>query len=181
MTLSQRLIAWSFCAQDRFLWMGRRRRYLRPAGSRPLLECRLRCCSGTAFTTRGKRRPVSGRRLRSQRERPASVDEYLDGIHLRTTFRPFCSMVNSMATTKVTITLQDEQLEEIRALVNAGEAASVSGFVQHAVTVAVHDAAGWNEMLQHGLVQTGGPLTKKESVWADEILGVSKQKKGSRR
>src|SRR6185437_9527745 len=49
---------------------------------------------------------------------------------------PFCSMVSSMATTKVTITLQDEQLEEIRALVNAGEAASVSGFVQHAVTVA---------------------------------------------
>ena len=89
-------------------------------------------------------------------------------------------MVSSMATTKVTITLQDEQLEEIRALVNAGEAASVSGFVQQAVTVAVHDAAGWKEMLQHALDQTGGPLTKNERVWTDEILGVSKQKKGSR-
>src|SRR6185312_5241065 len=161
--------------------MGRRRRCLRPTGFRPLLECPLRYYSGTGFITRGKRRPVSGRRLRSQRERPASVDEYLDVLIYEPPFKHFCSMVSGMATTKVTITLQDEQLEEIRALVNAGEAASVSGFVQHAVTVAVHDAAGWKEMLQHALDQTGGPLTKNERVWTDEILGVSKQKKGSRR
>ena len=58
-------------------------------------------------------------------------------------------MVSSMATTKVTVTLQDDQLQKIRALVAAGQAGSVSGFVQHAVTVALFDAAGWNEMLTH--------------------------------
>ena len=44
-------------------------------------------------------------------------------------------MVFGMATTKITITLQDSQLEEIRALVAAGEATSVSAFVQHSVGV----------------------------------------------
>ena len=52
-----------------------------------------------------------------------------------------------MATDKITITLQDEQLAEIRALVGAGKARSVSGFVQNAVRVALFDAAGWQEML----------------------------------
>ncbi|MBV9938740.1 MAG: hypothetical protein JO150_09570, partial [Acidobacteriaceae bacterium] len=52
-------------------------------------------------------------------------------------------MVIGMATAKITITLPQDQLEEIRALIAAGEAASVSGFVQHAVGVALHDAAGW--------------------------------------
>jgi len=53
-----------------------------------------------------------------------------------------------MATTKITITLQDDQVDEIRALVTAGGAASVSAFVQHAVRVALFDAAGWKEMLE---------------------------------
>jgi hypothetical protein len=38
-------------------------------------------------------------------------------------------MVFGMATTKVTITLRDDQLEKIRALVAAGHAANVSAFV----------------------------------------------------
>ncbi|HLG96873.1 MAG TPA: hypothetical protein VKX49_11235 [Bryobacteraceae bacterium] len=42
-----------------------------------------------------------------------------------------------MATTKVTITLEDEQLSEVRALVAVGKAGSVSAFVQHAVRVAL--------------------------------------------
>ena len=79
-------------------------------------------------------------------------------------------MVFGMATTKVTITLGDNELKEIRALVAAQQASSVSGFVQHAVRVALFDAAGWREMLQHALLQTGGPLTKKERAWADAIL-----------
>jgi Arc/MetJ-type ribon-helix-helix transcriptional regulator len=79
-------------------------------------------------------------------------------------------MVFGMATTKITITLKDEQLREIRALVAAGEAASTSAFVQHAVNVALSDAAGWSEMLADALRQTGGPLTKKERTWADGIL-----------
>ena len=45
-------------------------------------------------------------------------------------------MVVGMATSKLTITLPDEQLQEIRALVAAGQAANVSAFVQHAVGIA---------------------------------------------
>lgn len=82
-----------------------------------------------------------------------------------------------MATTKLTITLQDEQLQEIRALVAAGQAANVSAFVQHAVGIALSDAAGWREMLQEALKQTGGPLTKKERDWADKILLPARRRK----
>jgi Arc/MetJ-type ribon-helix-helix transcriptional regulator len=92
-------------------------------------------------------------------------------------------MVNGMATTKVTITLADEQLDEVRRLVHAGRAASVSGFVQHAVRVALHDAAGWQEMLAEALADTGGPLTKSERAWADAILapGTVRTRRGKRR
>ncbi len=75
-----------------------------------------------------------------------------------------------MATTRITITLADDQLEEIRALVAAGQAATTSAFVKHAVGVALSDAAGWREMLNEALHQTGGPLTGKERAWADAIL-----------
>ncbi|MFB3828429.1 MAG: hypothetical protein ACE15B_16795 [Bryobacteraceae bacterium] len=75
-----------------------------------------------------------------------------------------------MATRKITITLGNDQVEEIRALVAAGAAASVSAFVKHAVGVALFDAAGWREMLKDALRQTGGPLTEKERNWADAIL-----------
>jgi Arc/MetJ-type ribon-helix-helix transcriptional regulator len=79
-------------------------------------------------------------------------------------------MVIGMATTKITITLPDEQLAEIQALVASGKTKSVSGFVKHAVGVALADAAGWREMLDEALHQTGGPLTKEERDWADAIL-----------
>jgi Arc/MetJ-type ribon-helix-helix transcriptional regulator len=90
-------------------------------------------------------------------------------------------MVIGMATTKITITLPDEQLAEVRAMVASGKSASVSGFVQHAVGVALFDAAGWREMLKDALDQTGGPLTKKERTWADALLAPGGRKKGSRR
>jgi Arc/MetJ-type ribon-helix-helix transcriptional regulator len=90
-------------------------------------------------------------------------------------------MVFGMATAKITITLQDDQLEEIRALVASGGAASVSSFVQHAVGVALFDAAGWGEMLKDALQQTGGPLTKKERMWADALLSPQARKRGSGR
>jgi len=90
-------------------------------------------------------------------------------------------MVFGMATTKITITLQDDQVEEIRALVAAGEAASVSAFVKHSVGVALFDAAGWREMLEDALRQTGGPLTQKERAWADALLSPQGEKRGSRK
>jgi Arc/MetJ-type ribon-helix-helix transcriptional regulator len=85
-----------------------------------------------------------------------------------------------MATTKVTITLSDDDLQEVRELVAGGRAPSVSAFVQHAVRVALHDAAGWKEMLEGALQQTGGLLTKKERARADTLLGRG-PRRGARR
>jgi Arc/MetJ-type ribon-helix-helix transcriptional regulator len=79
-------------------------------------------------------------------------------------------MVIGMATSKLTITLDDKQLREIKELVAGGESLSVSGFVKRAVHVALQDAAGWDEMLRQSLDETGGPMTKKERAWADSIL-----------
>jgi Arc/MetJ-type ribon-helix-helix transcriptional regulator len=82
-----------------------------------------------------------------------------------------------MATKKVTITLDEAELDRIRALVANGSASSVSGFVQHAVGVALDDVAGWGAMLAEGLRDTGGALTKEERAWADGILGVRKPRR----
>ena len=49
-------------------------------------------------------------------------------------------MVSGMATRKITITLQEQQIDEVRALVAAGAAANVSAFAQHAIGVALSDA-----------------------------------------
>jgi Arc/MetJ-type ribon-helix-helix transcriptional regulator len=89
------------------------------------------------------------------------------------------SMVSSMATKKVTITLPDEQVEQIRALVAAGSAPSVSGFVQHSVGVALDDVAGWGAMLAEALTATGGPLSDAERAWADDITRPPKRRRKS--
>lgn len=75
-----------------------------------------------------------------------------------------------MAKQKISITLREDQLEAVRKLVASRAAASVSGFVQHAVAVALNDVAGWGAMLGQALEQTGGPLTKQERAWADAVL-----------
>jgi Arc/MetJ-type ribon-helix-helix transcriptional regulator len=90
-------------------------------------------------------------------------------------------MVIGMATTKVTITLPNDQLKEIRAFVASRRASSVSAFIKHAVDVALADAAGWAEMLRDGLEQTGGPLTDKERAWADRILSREPRKRSRRK
>ncbi|MCA1694579.1 MAG: hypothetical protein LC749_07520 [Actinobacteria bacterium] len=77
-----------------------------------------------------------------------------------------------MATKKVTVTVDEAQLRRIRGLVEAGSAASVSGFVQHAVSVALDDVAGWGALLAEALQETGGALSDDERAWADAILGV---------
>ena len=63
----------------------------------------------------------------------------------------------------------------------AGQADNVSAFVKHAVTVALHDVAGWKEMLDDALRQTGGPLTAREKPWADALLLGRKRKNGARK
>ena len=75
-----------------------------------------------------------------------------------------------MATKKVTITLDAQQLEAIKRLVQSKKTPNVSAFVQHAVAVSLADVAGWGAMLGRALAQTGGPLTKAERAWADGVL-----------
>jgi len=52
-----------------------------------------------------------------------------------------------MAARKVTVKLAGEQVDAIRKLVDSGGAQSVSGFVQHAVSVALDNVAGWGVLL----------------------------------
>jgi Arc/MetJ-type ribon-helix-helix transcriptional regulator len=80
-------------------------------------------------------------------------------------------MVMSMATKKITITLPEEQVETMRDLVVHGQADSISGFVQHAVGVALGEVDLWELELAAALDATGGPLTEAEIAWADEVLG----------
>jgi Arc/MetJ-type ribon-helix-helix transcriptional regulator len=86
-------------------------------------------------------------------------------------------MVIGMVTVKVTVTLDEEHLARIRSLVATDRAASVSGFVQHAVGVALDDVAGWGVLLAEALERTGGPVTADERAWADEMLGVGKRRR----
>jgi Arc/MetJ-type ribon-helix-helix transcriptional regulator len=78
-----------------------------------------------------------------------------------------------MATKKVTVTLDEAQLDKIRSLVQAGTASSVSGFVQHAVAVALDDVSGWGAMLAEALRRTGGEMSDEERAWADDVLGTN--------
>jgi Arc/MetJ-type ribon-helix-helix transcriptional regulator len=87
-------------------------------------------------------------------------------------------MVSGMATTKITITLPDDQIHSIRELVAAQKAGSVSAFVKHAVAVALFDAAGWREMLNDALRQTGGSPTNEERKWADALLRPRERRPG---
>lgn len=83
-----------------------------------------------------------------------------------------------MATTKITITVPDQQLEEIRERITAQEAASISGFIQQAVQKSLENAAEFRAMVNEALKETGGPLTPKERAWARKML--SPRKRGSR-
>jgi hypothetical protein len=86
-----------------------------------------------------------------------------------------------MATKKVTVTLQVEQLNAILSLVQGGTAKSVSAFVQHAVTVSLGDVAGWGAMLADALAKTGGHLTRAERTWADGVLSTRSEKPAKKR
>jgi Arc/MetJ-type ribon-helix-helix transcriptional regulator len=82
-----------------------------------------------------------------------------------------------MATKKVTVTLDESQLARVRDLVESGRATSVSGFVQHAVGVALDDIAGWGALLARALHETGGAVSPEEQAWADEVLGTKKRRR----
>lgn len=85
-------------------------------------------------------------------------------------------MVNGMATVKITITLPDTQIEEIRRRVTVRESASVSGFIQQAVQRTLQNTAEFSSMVDQGLMETGGPLTPKERAWATKMLSPQKRR-----
>ena len=87
-------------------------------------------------------------------------------------------MVDGMATAKITITLPDRQIEEIRRRVAAQSSPSISGFIQQAVQKSLENAAEFRATVEEALKKTGGPLKPKERAWAREML--STRKRGSR-
>lgn len=85
-------------------------------------------------------------------------------------------MVIGMANTrKVTITLPVATVDQVREMVGAGQTPSISGFVQHAVAVALDDVAGWASALSEALASTGGELSAQERSWADSVLDPGQQ------
>jgi Arc/MetJ-type ribon-helix-helix transcriptional regulator len=90
-------------------------------------------------------------------------------------------MVCGMATSKITITLPNGQLERVRAIVAAGHSPNVSAFVARSVSTALADIDGWSAMLGQALQETGGPLTAKERRWADAILAPPRREKPRRK
>ena len=84
-----------------------------------------------------------------------------------------------MATAKITVTLPDLQVEEIRRRVAVGEAPSISGFVQQAVQKSLENETAFRAMVDQALQETGGPLKPKERAWARRML--SARKRGSKR
>ena len=85
-------------------------------------------------------------------------------------------MVIGMADTqKVTVTLPVATVDRVRRLVEADQAPSISGFVQHAVAVALDDVAGWGSALSEALASTGGELSAQERAWADSVLNRGQQ------
>lgn len=80
---------------------------------------------------------------------------------------------------KITVTVPAEAVAAIRNLVADGSADSVSGFVQHAIRVALDDVTGWGAMLAQALEATGGDITPEERAWADDILGAADSRPGT--
>lgn len=85
-----------------------------------------------------------------------------------------------MATAKITITLPDRQLEEIRKRVAAEDTPSVSGFIQQAVQKSLDNAAEFRAMVDEALQETGGPLKPRERAWARKALLARKRRTRSR-
>lgn len=82
------------------------------------------------------------------------------------------SMVNGMDApkAKITITLRPEVLADIRERVAAGQARSVSAYVEHAIVGQLAAEADFDALLAEVLAETGGPLTDQERASARRVL-----------
>jgi len=74
-------------------------------------------------------------------------------------------MGSGLATKKITITLEAEQVDRVRELVEVGKASSVSGFVQHTVGMALDDVAGWGAVLALALIVHEKSGTSSEAMY----------------
>jgi Arc/MetJ-type ribon-helix-helix transcriptional regulator len=90
-------------------------------------------------------------------------------------------MVIGMATSKVTITLPDDQIKKIRALVRSGSVANTSAFVKHAVQLALDGVNGLEQMVDEILERTGGPATEEELAWARKMIAPANHRRPKRR
>jgi Arc/MetJ-type ribon-helix-helix transcriptional regulator len=100
---------------------------------------------------------------------------YPDDPQLLARDRCIGGMVNGMATTKITITLPDHQLREIRKRVADQETPSVSGFIQRAVQKSLENADAFRAMVDEALQATGGALKPAERAWARRVLSPRKR------
>ena len=71
---------------------------------------------------------------------------------------------------KITITLRPEVLADIRERGSAGQARSVSAYVEHAVIGQLAAEADFDSLLSELLGDTGGPLTEQERASARRVL-----------
>lgn len=81
-----------------------------------------------------------------------------------------CGKVIAMATARITLTLPEEQIAEIRRRVADHDAASLSGFVGNAVARALQNSAAFSAMIDQSLRESGGPVMAKERAWARKML-----------
>jgi hypothetical protein len=74
---------------------------------------------------------------------------------------------------KIAITLRPDVLEQVRVRVSAGQASSVSAFIEHAVLGQLAAEADFDEVINEMLAATGGPPTKAERAAARRLLSGS--------
>jgi Arc/MetJ-type ribon-helix-helix transcriptional regulator len=77
--------------------------------------------------------------------------------------------------TKITITLPDDQLAEIKRRVKAGWSKNVSDYLQDIVQKSFDNEVAFDAMLEESLMKSGGPATAKELAWARRMLKPKKR------
>lgn len=73
---------------------------------------------------------------------------------------------------KITVSLDVDVVERLRAAVANGHARSVSAYVEHAVRGQFAAEADFDEIVAEMLAATGGPPTDEERAAAASLLGV---------
>lgn len=80
---------------------------------------------------------------------------------------PYLRHTGDMATTKVTITLDDDVLARVRTAVENGEAANVSAYISEAASQRVA-----RELRAEEIERRWGPFSPKAMAWARQAAGV---------